>query len=136
MSTTDEQNAGAYTHLNIESVEDSAAKHGFGEMGESRFPTGDLGAAQTGVAHHRLKPSKRQSFAHRHEQAEEVCVVIAGSGRVKIDDEIVELTRLDAIRLAPAVTRQFEAGPDGLEFLVFGPHHARDGEILPDWWVD
>jgi mannose-6-phosphate isomerase-like protein (cupin superfamily) len=136
MSTTDAQNSGAYTHLNLESLEDSAAKHGFGETGESRFATGDLDAAETGLAHHRLKAGKRQSFGHRHEQAEEVCVVLAGSGRVKLDDEIVELTRLDAIRLAPAVSRQFEAGPDGLEYLVFGPHYKRDGEILPGWWVD
>lgn len=123
-----------YTHLNLESVEDAAAKHGFGEMGEARFPTGDLGAEQTGVAYHRLRPGKRQSFGHRHEQAEEVYVVLAGSGRVKIDDDIVELTRLDAIRLSPTATRQFEAGPEGMEYLAFGPHHRGDGEIVPGWW--
>lgn len=124
----------SYTHLNIESVEDSAAKHGFGETGESRFPGGDLGAEQTGVAHHRLKPGKRQQFGHRHDEAEEIYVVIGGSGRIKIDDDVVELRVLDAVRLAPQATRQLEAGPEGLEFVAFGPRHSGDGEILPGWW--
>ena len=63
-------------------------------------------------------------------------MVIAGSGRVKLDDDIVELEPLDAIRVAPEVIRQFEGGPDGLQILAFGPRHERDGEILPGWWSD
>jgi hypothetical protein len=53
--------------------------------------------------------------------AEEIYVVLAGSGRINLDGEIVELRPLDAIRVAPEVARAFEAGPDGLEILVFGP---------------
>lgn len=132
MSTTD---GSTYTLVNFDSVEDSAAKHGFGEMGESRFATGDVGAEQAGVAHHRLKPGKRQSFGHKHHQAEEIHVVLSGSGRVKIDDEIVELQVRDVIRVSPQAARQFEAGPEGLEYLVFGAHFERDGEMLPDWWT-
>ena len=78
----------------------------------------------------------RQGFAHRHENAEEVYVVIGGSGRVKLDDDIVDLQRLDALRVAPTVTRQFEAGADGLEIIVFGAQHKGDGEIIPGWWAD
>ena len=63
-------------------------------------------------------------------------MVIGGSGRVKLDDDIVELEALDALRVAPTVTRQFEAGPDGLQILAFGQHHERDGEIFPGWWSD
>jgi len=44
--------------------------------------------------------------------------------------------RLDAVRVSPAVTRAFEAGPDGLEVLAFGPHHEGDGELIPGWWSD
>lgn len=124
-----------YTHVNLEAVEDSAAKHGFGETGEARFATGDLGAQRTGVSFHRLKPGRRQSFGHRHEQAEEVYVVVAGSGRVKLDDEVRELVALDAVRVAPPVTRCFEAGDDGMEVLAVGARHAGDGEILPGWWT-
>jgi hypothetical protein len=62
--------------------------------------------------------------------------VLSGSGRLKLDDDILELARLDAVRVSPAVTRAFEAGPDGLEVLAFGPHHEGDGELIPGWWSD
>jgi hypothetical protein len=55
---------------------------------------------------------------------------------VKLDDDVVDLKRLDAIRVAPQVTRQFEAGSDGLELLVFGERHKGDGEVVNDWWSD
>jgi len=123
-----------YTRVNLEAVEDDAAKHGFGETGESRFPTADLAAERTGLAFHRLRPGRRQSFGHRHADAEEVCVVLAGGGRVKVDDDVVELAPRDAIRIAPTAARCFEAGDDGLELLVFGARHEGDGEMLPGWW--
>jgi mannose-6-phosphate isomerase-like protein (cupin superfamily) len=78
----------------------------------------------------------RQGFAHRHDEAEEVYVVISGSGRAKLDDEIVELAARDALRVSPGVTRQLEAGPEGLELIAFGPRHDGDGEIVPGWWSD
>jgi mannose-6-phosphate isomerase-like protein (cupin superfamily) len=126
----------AHTIKNIEDVEDIAAAHGFGELGEARFPREDLQAVDTGLSHQRLRPGKRQGFGHRHDKAEEVYLVLAGSGRVKLDEEILEIKRLDAIRVSPETARAFEAGPDGLELVVFGPHLSGDGEILPDWWSD
>jgi mannose-6-phosphate isomerase-like protein (cupin superfamily) len=128
--------AGSYTFKKLTEVEDAAQKGGFGDYQEARFAMGALDAEQTGLSLHRVKPGKRQAFAHRHEQAEEVYVVLAGSGRVKLDDDIVDLEPLDAIRVAPGVIRQFEAGSDGLQVLAFGPHRDRDGEILPNWWSD
>lgn len=68
--------------------------------------------------------------AHRHEQAEEVYVVLGGSGRINLDGAVRELRPLDAVRVAPAVARAFEAGPEGLVLLVFGPHREADDEIL------
>jgi mannose-6-phosphate isomerase-like protein (cupin superfamily) len=123
-----------YTRINLGDVNDSAPGFGFEDVQEARFATDDLGADRTGVSFQRVKPSKRQGFGHRHEEAEEVYVVVGGSGRVKLDDDIVELSRLDALRVAPGVTRQFEAGPDGLEVIAFGARHEGDGEILPGWW--
>lgn len=129
--------AAPYTLKKLTNVEDSAVKFGFGEFQESRFATDDLGAKQAGVSYHRVKPGKRQGFAHKHEGAEEVYVVVAGSGRVKLDDEIVAVERLDAIRVAPEVTRQFEAGSEGIDLLAFGPRRDDDrGEILRDCWTD
>ncbi len=125
-----------FTRKNVTEVEDSAAKFGYEELMEVRFANEDLETGEAGVSYHRVKPGKRQGFGHKHEDAEEVYVVIAGSGRVKLDDEIIELQRLDAVRVAPEVTRQFEAGDDGLEMIALGAHHEKDGEIIPDWWSD
>ena len=125
-----------YTLKRITDVEDSAPKFGFQEVQEARFANDELEAEHTGVSHHRLKAHRRQPFAHRHEQAEEIYLILAGSGRVKLDEDIVELRPLDAIRVAPAVTRAFEAGPEGLEILAFGPRHEGDGEVIQGWWTD
>jgi quinol monooxygenase YgiN/mannose-6-phosphate isomerase-like protein (cupin superfamily) len=125
-----------YTLAKLTDTKDSAPAFGFGELQEARFATGDLAAQQTGLAHHRLRPGRRQPFAHRHERAEEVYVVLSGSGRVKLDDAITEIGPLDAIRVAPPVVRAFEAGPEGLELIVFGPRHEGDGEVLQEWWTD
>ena len=123
-----------YTIINLESVEDVAIKHGFSDMGEARFAREDLDAVDTGVSHQRLRPGRRQGFGHRHQRAEEVYVVLGGSGRVRIDDEIHEVRQLDAIRVAPGSTRAFEAGPEGLELIVIGPHFTGDGEMFPEFW--
>jgi mannose-6-phosphate isomerase-like protein (cupin superfamily) len=89
-----------------------------------------------GLAFHVLRPGKRQAFAHRHADAEAISVVLAGAGRVCLDDEIVEIGPHDAIRIAPAVTRRFEADALGLELLVFGPHHPGDGELDHAFWQE
>jgi mannose-6-phosphate isomerase-like protein (cupin superfamily) len=115
-------------------VDDSAVRFGLSEMQEARFPRGDLGAEQTGLNYLIIKPGKREGFAHRHGQAEELYLVLAGSGRVKLDDELVELGRLDIVRVSPGVTRAFEAGDDGLEVVVFGPHVEGDSEVVESFW--
>jgi mannose-6-phosphate isomerase-like protein (cupin superfamily) len=123
-----------YTLKNLGEVEDLAAKHGYGETGEARFANADLDTEGTGISLHRLKPDKRQAFGHRHEGAEEVYVVLSGSGRAKLDDKIVELRALDALRIAPRTARALEAGPSGMEVLAFGPKAPGDAEMLPGWW--
>jgi mannose-6-phosphate isomerase-like protein (cupin superfamily) len=128
--------AGPYTLKNLAEVEDSAPRFGLSEVQEARFANDDLAVEQTGLSLLRVQPGKRQGFAHKHEDAEEVYVVLAGSGRAKLDDEIVELRALDAIRVSPGVIRMFEAGTDGIELLAFGPRRKGDGEIIRDWWTD
>jgi mannose-6-phosphate isomerase-like protein (cupin superfamily) len=123
-----------YAKKNLRSIKDSAAEHGLSETQEARFPRDDLGAEQTGINFLTVKPSQREAFAHRHRVAEEIYVVISGSGRVKLDGELVELATLDAVRVSPGVARAFEAGDEGLEVLIFGPRVEGDGELVPDFW--
>lgn len=63
-------------------------------------------------------------------------MILAGSGRVKLDDEVVEVKPLDAIRVAPKVARQFEADDEGLELLALGPRHEGDGDIIKEGIFD
>jgi quercetin dioxygenase-like cupin family protein len=125
-----------YTVKRLTDIEDSAPGLGAGDVQETRFATGALGSERIGVTHHRFAAGKRQVVGHRHDEAEEVYVVIGGSGRINLDGEIVELERLDAIRIAPPVWRAFEAGPEGMEVLAFGPHHDGDGEAVAGWWAE
>ena len=125
-----------YTIKNLKDVEDMAASQGFGEVQEARFANGDLDAEQIGISLQKVKPGKRHAFAHRHKEAEEVYVVISGSGRVKLDDEVKEVGELDAVRVAPSVTRAFEAGDEGLELLAFSPRTKGDAEIVEDFSWD
>jgi mannose-6-phosphate isomerase-like protein (cupin superfamily) len=125
-----------HTRINLADLADVAPANGFGDRWEARVAREELEAEQTGLTHFRLLPGRRSPFMHRHKRAEEVYVILAGSGRVMLDGEILELRPLDAVRVAPAVARAFEAGPEGLEFIVFGPHHDADGEPVEDSWVE
>jgi mannose-6-phosphate isomerase-like protein (cupin superfamily) len=124
----------SYTIFNLRESEDMAAKHGLGEAQEARFPWRDLDAESTGVALLTVKPGQRQPFAHRHDHAEEIYVVLGGAGLVKLDDETFDLKQMDAIRIAPHVVRSLQAGPEGMEVLAFGPHHEGDSEMVEDFW--
>jgi quercetin dioxygenase-like cupin family protein len=127
-----------YTIRNLREVEDSAPKFGLAPALQARFASGELGLGESAVSLQRLAPDAVQPFGHRHKRQEELYVVTDGTGRAKLDDEIVELRTLDAVRVAPNVTRAFAAGPDGLEFLAFGAPAVgspRD-DVEPEmgWW--
>ena len=125
-----------FTKVSLASVHDAAPANGFGDRWEARVAREALAAERTGVALFRLRPGNRSPFTHRHTDAEEIYVVLSGTGRVKLDDEVFDVAPLDAVRVAPSTARAFEAGPDGLEFLAFGAHHAGDGEPVEDPWTD
>ena len=131
-----------YTHIHLDEIEDVAPKYGFGERWEARVARTTLDAERTGVSYFRLKPGKRSPFTHRHTDAEEVYVILAGGGQVKLGEEIRDVRPLDAIRVAPELARNFEAGPDGLALLAFGAPRppdqqpGGDAEMLPGWWGD
>ena len=121
---------------NLRQVEDLAAKHGFSDTQEARFPRRDLNAESIGLAYLVVRPGKQQPFAHRHENAEEIYVVLSGGGRVKLDGELEEVGPLAAIRIAPSVIRAFEAGNDDLVLLVFSPRAEGDAEVVQDFSWD
>ena len=124
-----------YTKKNVSELKDLAPEFGYEEVQAVRFPANDLDAKVTGFGHQFVKPNKRQGFGHSHEEAEEVYFVVSGSGRVRLDDETVELEKNDFLRVAPQVKRRFEADADGLEFISFGTRHESDAEMDPGFWA-
>ena len=132
---------GDYTIKNLkEDVEDVAVGFGLSPNLEARFARKPLGCEQGAVGYEKLAPNFRVPFGHTHANQEEVYVVVSGGGRLKLEDEIVDVRRWDAIRVAPGTTRNFEAGPDGAEIIAFGaPASAdipNDAEMIPGWWAD
>ena len=127
---------GDYTHTNFASVEDAAVPGGFSDSQEAHFANDALDLETLGVSYQVVKPGKHHAFGHRHKEAEEVYVVLDGHGTCHLDDERIDVTRLDAIRVGPTVARGFEAGPDGLELIVFSPKAPGDAEILDDFFAD
>ncbi len=127
-----------YTLINLKDVEDSAPGFGLSPDLEARFARDVLGLENSGISYQRLAPSYRAPFGHKHGQQEEVYVVLSGSGRVKLDDEIVDLRQWDVVRVPSQTMRNFEGGPDGLELLAFGAPSMgnKDVEQTPGWWTD
>jgi quercetin dioxygenase-like cupin family protein len=128
-----------YTRLNLErDVEDMAPKFGFSPGLESRFARGPLELKNSGLGYYRIAPGYRLPFGHRHSEQEEVYVVISGSARMKVGDDLVELEQWDALRVPGHEWRTFEGGPEGAELLAFGAPNTdnRDAELQPGWWED
>jgi mannose-6-phosphate isomerase-like protein (cupin superfamily) len=126
----------SYSVKNLKEVEDSAAARTT-EV-EARFARKHLDSKELGVSYFRYAPNYRSPFAHSHREQEEAYVVVGGSGRVKLDDDIVELSHWDVVRVAPEVIRAFEGGPEGLELIAVGGTKPEDGDgvMVSDWWVD
>jgi uncharacterized cupin superfamily protein len=126
-----------YTLLNLkDDVENVAERFGLAPDLEARFGRKPLGLAGGGFSYQKLAPNRPGSDGHRHSGQEEVYVVIGGSGRVKLEDEIRDLRGWDVLRVAPSVARGFESGPDGLELLAIGFGEGGDAEMLEGFWND
>jgi mannose-6-phosphate isomerase-like protein (cupin superfamily) len=117
---------------NLMDVEDSFD----GPEVEARFSRKFLDSAQLGISYFRYAPGFTAKDGHHHEVQEEAYVVVGGSGRIRLDDEVVELRRWDVVRVAPSVVRGFEAGPEGLEVIAVGGDKPEggDGVRVPDRW--
>jgi mannose-6-phosphate isomerase-like protein (cupin superfamily) len=126
-----------YTKANLREVENQAPNFGMPDEMDARFARGAVEGKTLGLSLMKLDAGFRIPFGHKHENQEEVYVVVRGSARVKVEDEIVELGQWDAIRFDKDTMRNVEAGPDGVEYLAFGAgDDPRDAEMAPGWWTD
>jgi quercetin dioxygenase-like cupin family protein len=125
-----------YTLINLKEIEDSVGARSSDV--EGRFARKHLDSRELGVSYWRYAPGYHSGMGHHHREQEEAYVVIGGSGRMKLDDEVRELRQWDVVRVAPEVVRAFEAGPDGLEMIAVGSSRPEEGDgvMVSDWWTD
>jgi mannose-6-phosphate isomerase-like protein (cupin superfamily) len=126
-----------YTKQHLKEVENAAPKFGMPAELEARFGRSALEGETLGLSYLKLAPNFRIPFGHKHAGQEEVYVVVNGSARIKVDDEIVEVGQWDAIRFDTGTMRAVEAGPDGVEYIAFGAgDDPKDVEMVQGWWSD
>jgi uncharacterized cupin superfamily protein len=125
-----------YTKMNLKEIDNAAEQFGLGEHMETRFARKALGLEQFGFSYQKFQPNYRQGFGHVHKEQEEAYVVLEGSGRAKVEDEIVELRRWDVLRVPAGATRAFEAGDDGLTYIAIGGNPTGDADMIENWWSD
>jgi len=126
-----------YTKTNLRAVEDSAPRFGMPSEMHARSARTPIEGETLGLSLFSLEPNFRIPFGHKHVSQEEVYVVVSGSGRVKVGDEVVELGQWDAIRFDKDTMRAVEAGPDGIEYVAFGAgEDPKEVEMAPGWWSD
>ena len=115
--------------VNLKEIKDSAGEQAPGI--EGRFARSHLDSQHLGISYFRYEPGVRSPMAHSHREQEEAYVVVAGSGRMLLDDDVLELRQWDVVRVAPEVVRAFEAGPDGLDMLAVGGPKPEGGDGVP-----
>jgi mannose-6-phosphate isomerase-like protein (cupin superfamily) len=126
-----------YTVVNMREVEDQAPKFGLSPDLEARFARVPLEAELIGISYQRLAPSFRIPWGHTHKTQEEVYVVLSGSCRMKVGDDVIDMKPWDAVRVHKDTMRSFEAGPEGAELIAIGaPGGPGDAEMAQGWWSD
>jgi mannose-6-phosphate isomerase-like protein (cupin superfamily) len=128
-----------YTKVNLrEDVEDQAPNFGLAPHIEARMARVPLELENSGVSYQRLAPNFRVPFGHKYKRQEELYILVNGSARMKLDDELVELRQWDAVRVPKDTMRSFEAGPEGAEFIAVGAPNTGpgDADMEQGWWSD
>jgi quercetin dioxygenase-like cupin family protein len=125
-----------FAHINLLELDDGTPAD-YDQI-EGRFGRKHLDSRDIGVSHWRYAPGFKAKRGHKHREQEEAYVVVGGSGRVLLGEEVRDLVQWDVVRVSPQIVRAFEAGPDGLEVIaVGGPKPAEgDGEPVDVIWPD
>jgi mannose-6-phosphate isomerase-like protein (cupin superfamily) len=125
----------AYTIKNLMEIEDSASGQAPGI--EARFARRHIDSDHLGVTYISYGPNARSPLGHSHREQEEVYVIVAGSGSIKLNDDVLELRQWDVVRVAPSTLRAVESGPDGLQLIAVGNDRPEGGDgqpAPPEWW--
>ena len=128
-----------YTLINLkDDVKDMAPEFGLSPGLESRFARKPLELEESGLSYFKVAPDFRTPFGHKHAEQEELYLVVSGSARVKLDDEVVELKQWDVVRIPAGTMRGLEGGPEGAEVLAFSApnNENQDVEMEQGWWSD
>src|SRR4051812_45782286 len=115
-----------YAIVNLLDIEDAVGDRLPGL--EGRFARKHLGSPVVGIRRFTFEPNLSQFSGHSQREQEEAYVVISGSGRIRLADEVREIRQWDVIRVAPPIVRAFEAGPDGLDVIAVGGPKPEGGD--------
>jgi mannose-6-phosphate isomerase-like protein (cupin superfamily) len=128
---------GDYTRVNLKEVEDQAPKFGMDDL-EFRTAREPLELSNSAVSYMRLSPNYRLPFGHTHNTQEELYVLVDGTARLKLGDEVIDLKPFDAVRIPKDTMRNLEGGPQGAVVILFGAPKTGpgDAQMAPDWWTD
>ena len=126
-----------YTRVNLKAVEDQAPKFGMEEL-EYRVAREPLELSNSAVSFLRIAPNYRLPFGHSHNAQEELYVLVDGTARLKLDDDVIDLKPFDAVRIPKETMRNLEGGPEGAVLILFGAPNTGpgDAQMAPDWWTD
>ena len=128
-----------YTIRTLEQVPDA---FGGNYPGTMRFMTDHLGNEQVAFTHRVMPPKSggKGSYGHRHKTQEEIYYVVSGRLQFKLGDEIVDVERGTAVRVAPETVRSvWNDGPGDAELIICSVRlddPGADGELVEDFWPD
>lgn len=76
-----------------------------------------LGTTGSEISFGALPANTALPFFHAHKQNEEVYLVLKGSGKMQIDDDVFDLQEGTLVRVNPQGARSLKSGPDGMLFM-------------------
>ncbi|MGH3127434.1 MAG: cupin domain-containing protein, partial [Gaiellaceae bacterium] len=106
-----------FTIKRLEDVDDVLGDY----PGEMRMLTRDLEAEQVAFSYRRMPQHTggKGSYGHRHKEQEEIYYVVSGKLQFKLGDDVVELERGAAVRVAPETWRSvWNDEPEDAELII------------------